>query len=160
MKEGLLLTLFLVMFVHYISSQCFAPLGANWYYTHTYLGGTDINQLTVVDTSVIIHGKRCAKISKTISFCSPQFEYLHCENEIVYRYDQKNLRFDTLYNFNLVAGQRWGKNVVDSVVYLNINGFLLKGLYINGETLGGPVLQRIGHPGSFVSDDPQCDPAD
>ncbi|MFN8331557.1 MAG: hypothetical protein U0T81_10130 [Saprospiraceae bacterium] len=38
--------------------------------------------------------------------------------------------------------------------------FRLKGLYLNGETYGGPTLQRIGHPASFISDNPSCDPAD
>lgn len=161
MKKGIILLIGIVILNTSLFSQYFAPIGAVWHYTHSYMGpGVDYNKLTVIDTSVNINGKLCSKILKTISMCSPQYEYVYYENNIVFRLNQENNNFDTLYNFNLNAGEGWANNIIDSVVYENINGTLLKGFYINGETYGGPILERIGSPVSFISDNPACDPVD
>jgi len=145
-----------------IGQSYFAPIGATWHYSHSEFSSPiiDFNKLTVVDTSVYINGKFCSKISKTISACSPQYEYVYFENNVVFKLNQETNLFDTLYNFNLIAGEGWGNTIIDSVVYININGTILKGLYVNGETFGGPIIERIGSPASFISDNPACDPID
>jgi len=161
MKTVFIFLLFIVIIKLSTGQSYFAPLGATWYYTHSQFSSiTDFNKLIVVDTSVYINGKYCSKISKTISNCSPEYEYVYFENNVVFKLNQETNVFDTLYNFNLNAGEGWGTIIIDSVVYVNINGTILKGLYVNGNTFGGPILERIGGPFSFISDNPACDPID
>jgi hypothetical protein len=161
MKQALIATISFLILNSTAVAQYFAPLGATWHYTHRYNGPqTDFNKLTVIDTAVFINTKQCSKISKTHYNCSPQYEYIYSENNVTFRLNQISNQFDTLYNFNLIAGEGWGNQIIDSVVYVNVNGTLLKGLYVNGNTFGGPILQRIGEPHSFISDVPACDPVD
>jgi hypothetical protein len=139
MKQALIATISFLILNSTAVAQYFAPLGATWHYTHRYNGPqTDFNKLTVIDTAVFINTKQCSKISKTHYNCSPQYEYIYSENNVTFRLNQ----------------------IIDSVVYVNVNGTLLKGLYVNGNTFGGPILQRIGEPHSFISDVPACDPVD
>lgn len=161
MKTKFLQLSFLLIFSTSVFGQYFAPLGATWHYRHSNFSPlVDFNKLTVVDTAFFINGKYCSKIIKTILLCSPQFEFVYFDNNVVFKLNQESNQFDTLYNFNLNAGQGWGNTLIDSVVFININGTLLKGLYVNGETYGGPIIERIGSPLSFISDNPVCDPID
>lgn len=161
MRKIWVIITFLVCYNYTAMAQYFAPLGATWHYTHRYLGpATDFNKLEVVDTAVFINGRYCSKIKKTISVCSPEFEYVYCDQDVVFKLNQISNTFDTLYNFNLNAGEGWADQIIDSVVFVNINGNLLKGLYVNGNTIGGPILERIGSPASFISDNLACDPID
>ncbi len=160
MNKALLFITFSLTFA-LVTAQDFAPLGATWHYTHRYMGPeTDINTLTVIDANFYINGQFCSKISKTHASCSPEFEYVYEQNNVVFLLNQNSNQFDTLYNFNLSTGEGWGNNIIDSVVYQNVNGVSLKGLYVNGSTYGGPILEKIGGSYSFISDNPICDPAD
>lgn len=143
-------------------AQDFAPVGAKWHYGAgaAFSPNTFYMWIESVGDSVV-HGRTCQKLMGNYGvdcsfYSSPAFVY-H-EDSAVYFYEPHLDTFQTLYDFRLSPGESW-KTVfywgwdldsviatVDSVDFEEINGRLLKQLYVtyeivSGESWGGIHMQ-------------------
>lgn len=144
----------------------FAPLGATWYYDHTYFFGSNINdyaKLNVVGDT-IIEGKACTIVFIENAYVYaaefPDSIFLHFDSGKVYRYFDQYDVWGLQYDFNALAGDTleiYGMAfslldsfpvVVDSVGSININSHDLKtqtyrSLFLNWE-YDQKVFEGIG----------------
>lgn len=143
-------------------AQDFAPVGAKWHYGAgaAFSPNTFYMWVESVGDSVV-HGRTCQKLISNYGldcsfYSSPAFVY-H-EDSAVYFYEPHLDTFQTLYDFKLSPGESW-KTVffagfgmdsvvatVDSVDFEEINGRVLKQLYVtyeivSGENWGGIHMQ-------------------
>jgi len=115
MKKICLLSITIFLFCHSIYCQ-WAPIGAKWYYSHTY-GAPQY--LTIIESvrDTLILNKQC-KVLKSYNIyvqgLSPgiyqwdtlycPLQYTYCDSSKVYLYDNLLNDFYALYNFNATAG--------------------------------------------------------
>jgi Secretion system C-terminal sorting domain len=156
---------FLCLLPFCANAQYLAPEGAKWY-SRTLDGWlppfTMVTSQTVMGGDANVGGQDCKVAEVSIyGWCEFQYQYLYEDSGIVYFYNQNIPEWDTLYNFNAIAGDTWsyaqGLNsfTVDSVGYLVLAGDTLKVLYVNS---GERIIQRIGHSYIWWSIPVPCDP--
>jgi len=127
--------------------QKWSPIGAAWYYDITYALSKDINYHKVYcDAIVNIKGVDCKRINIDYGACNNHFAqklYTFDKNDTIYFYNADIDSFQLLYNFSAIKGDVWEINIknydksidtvfvqVDSVGTVEINGYILKKLYV------------------------------
>ncbi len=119
--QFLLIVNFLIYSHAAIAQQEFAPIGAEWFFTHTNHYTFSGYSHYSVEKDTLIQGKDCRKIT---IFCEGRMHmpapatnktyyiepvFVYEENNVIYIYNNGN-NFDTLANFNAVAGDQWFLN--------------------------------------------------
>jgi hypothetical protein len=167
MKTKLLIAVALFkVYCSFAQINSFAPVGATWYYDHTYFFGSNINDYAKLDAvgDTIIEGKACTVVFIENAYVYaaefPDSIYLHFDSGKVYRYFDQYDVWGLQYDFNAQAGDTleiYGMAfnlldsfpvVVDSVGSININSHDLKtqtyrSLFLNWE-YDQKVLEGIG----------------
>lgn len=146
----------LFCFYNHLYCQGFAPIGATWYYSEGFVFSGDIGYSKIESIGdTIINSKSCKILKKSkIEGCSNRsyIELFH-ENDSgeVFFYDNDLGIFQKLYDFNSGVGESWNiklafydgtelkivdsiKYYVDSISYININGYNLKIFHTKVET--------------------------
>jgi hypothetical protein len=146
--KKIFLALFSICFLTNIFAQDFAPIGAKWHYTEEFSFSGDISYLyveSVADT--IIKGKNCRKlVSNGGLMCGYHSynDYVYNQDSTVYFYLAATNTFQILYDFKTKKDSSWivvystyffpyldtMKVTVDSISYVNINGYNLKKLWV------------------------------
>jgi hypothetical protein len=167
--KKIIFTLTLIFNLTILFAQTWAPTGATWHYSFMQMFSYGyVKIVSITDTTIL--GNDCKILQKTqFGYSSPgvydtvnlgkEFTYLDTNSNIVYRYF--NNKFDTLYNFNALIGDKWtvhgihgtsdsGIVVVDSIGYRVINSDSLKSIFvstISGSCIGwysSEIVERIG----------------
>lgn len=145
MKKILWLSIILAISFN-LSSQDFAPIGAEWHYTEKFVFSGNINYLKISSIEdTLIQGKNCKKLLKEeILECStrPHIEYVYSEDSVIYYWDNDFNEFQKLYDFKtqtenwIIKIKDWDNDidslliVVDSTSYTTINEIQLKVLHV------------------------------
>ena len=167
--KRIFILLVLLIVVAKLNAQTWAPNGATWHYTFNQM--FSYGYVKIVHTSdTTVLSKNCKILQKTqYGYSYPgvydtinlgkEFTYFDSTSNIVYRYFDN--KFDTLYNFNALTGNKWtvhgmhgspdsGIVVVDSIGQIIINSDTLKSLFVStitGSCIGwssAEIVERIG----------------
>lgn len=146
-----------------------APIGAEWYYTHTYFSPPypytsyyDFNRVNSIKDT-LYQGKNCRYLVSQKGNCSmwlyytPAEYFMYQDSGRVYHWDNVDSNFILLIDFNKNAGEYWempvwfhdgfwedtAMVVVDSVKYITIGNDTLKQqhvtYYLTEETQSGTI---------------------
>lgn len=166
MKKILLFGFMLAFLANILNAQTeWAPIGARWYYTMENLNPQIESYIKCesIGDSIIL-GEKCKiiQIKKPNEIGTPNSitdtVYMYSRYKKVYWFDENNLRFNLLYDFNANAGDEWvlegftgqSNNIVkvDSVNTTLINGTELKVLYVKVDDIllymNGKIIENIG----------------
>lgn len=130
-------------------AQNWAPDGAVWTYTQTFVFSSRIDTLVIRTTGdTLIQDKNCKILKRSFGTCDlrPTKEYMYADNGKVFFYDESRTEFQKLYDFNAEAGQSYTIYLdfpdnltsfdsitvtIDSVRSILINGVLLKKQFVS-----------------------------
>ena len=150
----------------FTNAQTWAPEGAAWFYNFT--NGFAVEGYVKIERvgDTLINGISCDKLqreSHTYDFINEEYssgvtglEFTYEEDSVVYFYHEGE--FHTLYDFAAQPGDVWSlpgeelcaadQVVVDSVEMVEIDGEMLKKLYIhstdNNQFLGDEIIEKLG----------------
>ncbi|MFZ6052914.1 T9SS type A sorting domain-containing protein [Halocola ammonii] len=161
----------------FTTAQTWAPEGATWHYNFT--NGFAVEGYVKIERvgDTLINGISCDKLqreSNTYDFVNEEYssgvtglEFTYEEDSVVYFYHEGE--FYTLYDFTAEAGDIWSlpgedlceadQVVVDSVEMVEIDGEMLKKLYIhsaeNNQFLGDEIIAKLGSQ-TYMFPTPYC----
>ncbi len=159
-------TISILFMTIFANCQNWAPTGAKWTYTETFYMTSSQDTLTIRSIGdTVIQSHQCKVLKRSGGTCDlrPMYEYMYSDSGKVYFYDSYRDSFQLLYNFNASAGYTYkifpntyldNDSIiltVDSVSTININGFLLKKLFLHKLNsggwwpyIGGVIIENIG----------------
>ena len=155
--KKILLAFISICFLTNLYAQEFAPIGAKWHYTENFAFSANVSYLyaeSVADT--VIKGKNCKKLINNgglaCGYHSFQ-DYIYNQDSAVYFYLAATDTFQLLYDFKTKKDSSWIivfstdvssyldtlKVTVDSISFVNINGYNLKKLWVNYKPLNSDL---------------------